>query len=118
MERYNLLEINTKLALMSNYYKWIYSLAEKYIRENIIDCGCGVGNMFPYLRYKKRVIGFESNRDLINTLKYKYSKYLNFSFYEIFDLLWLNAQFLKLVYDNGEGSPNAPFYNHPIISHG
>lgn len=83
MNEHNPFFVNLRLSLLPNYYKWIYTEAEKYIGESVIDSGCGIGNLIPYLKNKVKVIGFDNDEEIVDFLKKKFSNLTNVSFYRV-----------------------------------
>ena len=39
-----------------NYNKWIYNLMENYLRDNILEIGCGIGNITEFLLQNNRKV--------------------------------------------------------------
>ncbi|MFH0948005.1 MAG: class I SAM-dependent methyltransferase [Elusimicrobiota bacterium] len=62
-------------ALTQNYNKWIYEIFKPYIGKNVVEVGCGIGNLTQYfLKSCDKLIGIDTSSFFIKHLKIDYPK--------------------------------------------
>lgn len=77
------INVNQKMSLMHNYYKWVIDDTKKYIGDYVIDSGCGIGNLIPLLQDRRKVVCFDYDLESVEYLKKNYNHLDNFSFFRV-----------------------------------
>lgn len=73
--------IDLSLELMSEvdlYNKWIFQNIEPYLGENILEIGCGIGNISQYLIKKSNLTAIDISPKYIQLVKEKFKNQPNF----------------------------------------
>jgi len=67
-----------KLSKTTNYNKWIYDNISRFIGQNILEIGCGIGNITDFLiKPKKKIIGIDIDKSYTKFACGKYKKHKN-----------------------------------------
>lgn len=69
-------KIKYSLLLLSerfNYNHWIYDNIQRYIGDNILEVGAGIGNITDFIIFKNKLTAIDINQDYIDYLNAKYS---------------------------------------------
>lgn len=62
-----------RMALLPNYYRWIYGNLAGCLGGTVVDMGCGAGHMIPfYLREAERVIAADHDQPALDQLRARY----------------------------------------------
>ncbi len=62
-----------RMALLPNYYSWIYSHIRDYLSGNIVELGSGAGYVMKnYIHQAEKVIAVDYNQQLLDCLKQLY----------------------------------------------
>src|SRR3972149_393830 len=67
------------------YNKWLHSKFEKYLGQNILEIGSGIGNITRFLLSRKNVTATDVSTKLLNELSLSYGSYENLKVH-IFDI--------------------------------
>jgi len=59
------------------YHRWIFEKISPYLGEDILEVGCGIGNLTALLLSKGRVIAADVNEDYLQTMENKYRSHPN-----------------------------------------
>jgi 2-polyprenyl-3-methyl-5-hydroxy-6-metoxy-1,4-benzoquinol methylase len=72
---------NTRtLVLLENamaYHQWIFEKIKPYVTGNVLEFGCGIGNLTGFLLNDRKVIASDVNEDYLETIKNKYRHHPN-----------------------------------------
>lgn len=64
-----------RMAMLPNYYRWIYWRFKKYMSGVLVELGCGRGYLIRhYLKRVGQVIAVDSNRLLVDQIRRDYSQ--------------------------------------------
>ena len=59
------------------YHRWIFEKIKPYLGKDILEVGCGIGNLTALLLNKGRVIVADVNEDYLRTVENKYRDHPN-----------------------------------------
>jgi 2-polyprenyl-3-methyl-5-hydroxy-6-metoxy-1,4-benzoquinol methylase len=72
---------NTRtLILLENavaYHQWIFEKIKSYMIGNVLEVGCGIGNLTRFLLKDRKVIASDVNEDYLEAIKNKYRHHPN-----------------------------------------
>jgi 2-polyprenyl-3-methyl-5-hydroxy-6-metoxy-1,4-benzoquinol methylase len=72
---------NTLTLLMlekaNAYYQWIVEEIQPFLRGNLLEVGCGTGNLTGWLLQQGRVVAADLNQDYLQIVHEKYGKHSN-----------------------------------------
>ncbi|MBI4722438.1 MAG: class I SAM-dependent methyltransferase [Candidatus Stahlbacteria bacterium] len=71
-------------AVTHNYNKWIVNLFKPYVGKNVLEIGCGIGNLTRYLRELGQISCLDESEYFLQHIKIDYPG-LNFYHYDIAD---------------------------------
>jgi SAM-dependent methyltransferase len=62
-----------KLQKVSNYNRWIYDNIKPYIGRNVLEIGCGIGNVTDYfITPGRKITGIDIDERFVNVAREKY----------------------------------------------
>src|SRR4030043_299979 len=59
------------------YHQWIFEKIKPYVTGNVLEVGCGIGNLTGFLLNDRKVIASDVNEDYLETIKNKYRHHPN-----------------------------------------
>jgi 2-polyprenyl-3-methyl-5-hydroxy-6-metoxy-1,4-benzoquinol methylase len=59
------------------YHRWIFEKIKPYLGKDILEVGCGIGNLTELLLAQGRVIATDVNGDYLQTVENKFRRHLN-----------------------------------------
>ena len=59
------------------YHRWIFGKIKPYLGKDILEVGCGIGNLTELLLTQGRVIAADVNGDYLQTVESKFRRHLN-----------------------------------------
>ena len=64
-------EAQDKMALLPNYYRWIYQRFANHIQGTVLELGAGAGHMIPhYIDQADKVYAIDYNQELLDRLSH------------------------------------------------
>jgi SAM-dependent methyltransferase len=61
----------------SSYNRWIFERIRPFLRENILEVGCGIGNLTGWLLQQGRVVAADIKENYLNIVREKYEGHSN-----------------------------------------
>jgi SAM-dependent methyltransferase len=62
-----------KLQKVNNYNRWIYDNIKPYVGRNVLEIGCGIGNITDYfISPDRKITGIDIDEDFVDVAKEKY----------------------------------------------
>jgi SAM-dependent methyltransferase len=68
------------LSSVYNYNHWMARTLEPFIGENILELGCGIGNILQYYLLRQKLTGVDLDQNMINYCQKKFDKHENCEF--------------------------------------
>lgn len=59
------------------YHRWIFEKMKPYLGENILEVGCGIGNLTGLLLNRGKVIAADVNKDYLGAVEKRYRDHTN-----------------------------------------
>lgn len=69
------------LNQLDRYNRWLVEKVSPFIRGEVCEVGCGIGNMIQFLLHHQRVVGLEPFQPSLEKAKELFSAHQNVSFY-------------------------------------
>jgi len=73
-------EVLRTFAITHNYNRWIFDLLKPSLGKNILEVGCGIGNLTKYLANYNRLTCIDKSENFIKHMKIDYPE---IKFYEV-----------------------------------
>ncbi len=61
----------------TSYHRWIFEQMKPFLRGNILEVGCGIGNLTGWLLHQGRVLATDVKEDYLDIIREKYRDHPN-----------------------------------------
>ncbi|OGP76542.1 MAG: hypothetical protein A2V86_05085 [Deltaproteobacteria bacterium RBG_16_49_23] len=83
----------------ASYHQWIFEQMKPFLRGNILEVGCGIGNLTEWLLQRGKVLATDVNEDYLDIIREKYQSHPNLIGAQIWDIRKNPAETFHHIFD-------------------